>query len=166
MKRIVFLPVFTVSAVLCLTLSSAAISAGFTSSASSTGASAASAGSNSLRASSGAISTSSTSASGEGDVAAGQYRLAAMQSGGPADDQLATIRLALAPVNTDAGGFPFELEVPKQALASHDLKPGDIIYVARESFGLEFAHGNEQRTFFLVLADEWEQNLGTFQLKR
>ncbi len=88
-----------------------------------------------------------------------------MASGRRSDDQLATIRLALAPVNTDTGGFPFELEVPEQALASHDLKPGDIIHVARESFGLEFAHGSEQRTFFLVLADEWEQNLGTFQLR-
>ena len=99
-------------------------------------------------------------------MAAGQYRLAAMQSGGRPDDQLATIRLSLAPINTEAGGFPFELEVPEQALASHDFKSGDIVYVTREPFGLEFAHGTEQRTFFLVLADEWEQNLGTFQLKR
>lgn len=157
-----------------LSLPSAVFSAGFTSSASSTGMSAASAGSNSLRASSGAISTSSTSSTGEADVAAGQYRLTAMRTDrtkadAKADaraDALATVRLTLTPIVTDASGFEFDLQVPEQAMQQHQMKPGDTIHVARQPFGLEFAHGTSQQSFFLVLAEEWEQNLGTYQLQR
>jgi len=163
MKRIILFPA---CAIFFLSLSSTAFGTGFASSASSTGMSASSAGSNSLRASSGAISTSSTSASGEADVAAGQYRLTAMNTTPAAASSMATVRLTLTPLATTEGGFEFDLQVPERALQDHEIRPGDTIHVARESFGLEFAHGPAQRSFFLVLAQEWEQNLGTFQLQR
>jgi len=81
-------------------------------------------------------------------------------------DSLATVRLTLTPLVTDASGFEFDLEVPEQAMQEHQMTPGDTIHVARQPFGLEFAHGTSKQSFFLVLAEEWEQNLGTYQLQR
>jgi len=89
-----------------------------------------------------------------------------MRENRTATDALATVRLTLTPVFTDASGFEFDLQVPEQALAPHQMKPGDTIHVARQPFGLEFAHGANKQSFFLVLAEDWERGLGTYQLQR
>lgn len=126
--------------------------------ASSAGSSASEAGSSALGGSSDSLGTSSDSSGEDTKVAAGDYRLAAIN---PVADQQEMLRLTMEPLDTTGDASSFHLDLPRLALKDKQLNPGETIRVLERSYGLEFAHGAKQEPFFLVLADDWQRDLGS-----
>ena len=147
----------TLIALLCI-VASPALAESLATSASSAASSASSAGSASLRGSSDSISGSSDSSLRNGDVAEGDYRVAAVDEIAGRPDML---RLTLEPLASGSAAAGFRLDLPQRALGERLLGPGDTISARRRPYGLEFARGNAGDAFFLVLADDWHRDLQT-----
>lgn len=154
-------------ALACFALTSARAES-LATSASSAGSSASSAGSASLRGSSDSIGASSNSSRTDEKVAAGEYRVAAIDPVPGRDD---LIRLTMEPVPghrytgtraaRDAVASGFTLDLPRQAVGAQPIAAGDIVSARHRPYGIEFARGTAGDAFFLVLADDWQRDLQT-----
>ncbi len=126
-------------------------------SASSAGSSASSAGSASLRGSSDSISASSNSSRNDRAVLDGDYRVAGVQ---PVDGKPDHVRLTLSALDGDAAAG-FRLDLPRAALGTRPIAPGDRITTRTRAYGVEFSRGEPREPFFLVLDDTWHRELQT-----
>jgi hypothetical protein len=148
-------PVFTFGlalSALCLALPGHAES--FASSASSAG----SASSGSV---SDSIKGSSNSSTSDNKVAEGPYRVmqvAEVATGADTPGRRPMLQFTLRA--TDTGPIrEFILELPRQALADRPLNTGDLVQARQRPYGFEFARGETQQAFFLVLTDDWQREL-------
>ncbi len=127
-----------------------AVAGSSASSASSEGASA------SVGSSSTSIEKSSKSSSKDDKVAEGDYRIIEMAA---SDQQPGKVRLTLQALNA-ADGELF-LYVPQEAVQQGRLATGGVVTARQQAYGVQFAAGAPREAFFLVLRDEWMQELRT-----
>ena len=122
--------------------------------------SASSASSEGSSASVGSLSTSiekSSNSSSKGDkVAEGDYRIIEVAV---ADQQPGKMRLTLRALNPADGEF--FLTLPQTAVQHGRLVAGGVVTARAHAYGLQFAAGTPREAFFLVLRDEWYQELQT-----
>ncbi len=122
--------------------------------------SASSASSEGSSASVGSVSTSfeksSNSSSGDAKVLAGDYRIIEMTDAAARPD---AVRLRLQAATGSAEEF--FLYVPREAAATGRLSAGQLVTARERAYGTEFARTETQQAFFLVLKDEWYQELQT-----
>lgn len=120
----------------------------FTSSASSAGSASSASISDSLSASS-----DSSSDSDNEQVANGDYRI--MEVAEVAD------RPAMRRLTLEADDAPrrFQLDLPTDILKQERLQRGDRVHVQQRVYGLEFAHSDNREAFYLVLSDDWHDEL-------
>ena len=120
----------------------------FTSSASSAGSASSASISDSLSASS-----DSSSDSDNEQVANGDYRI--MEVAEVAD------RPAMRRLTLEADDAPrrFQLDLPTDILKQERLQRGDRVHVQQRVYGLEFAHSDSREAFYLVLSDDWHDEL-------
>ena len=123
------------------------------------GSSASSASSEGSSASVGSLSTSveksSASSSGDKKVAAGDYRIIELAD---AAARPGVVRLRLQAAGSEDEFF---LYVPHETVAQGRLATGQVVTARERSYGLEFARTETRQAFFLVLKDEWYQELQT-----
>ena len=119
--------------------------------------SASSASSEGSSASVGSLSTSveksSASSTKDNKVAAGDYRITELAA---ADAQPGKTRLTLKAVN---GNDEFFLYVPHEAAQQGRLAAGGVVTAKVRDYGVEFAAAATREAFFLVLSDDWHQEL-------
>ena len=127
-----------------------AVAGSSASSASSEGASA------SVGSSSTSVEKSSKSSSKDDKVAEGDYRIIEMAA---SDQQPGKVRLTLQALNA-ADGELF-LYVPQEAVQQGCLATGGVVTARQQAYGVQFAAGAPREAFFLVLRDEWMQELRT-----
>ena len=122
--------------------------------------SASSAASDGSSASVGSLSTSiekSSNSSSKGDkVAEGDYRIIEVAV---AERQPGKMRLTLRALNLADGEF--FLTLPQTAVQQGQLAAGGVVTARAHAYGLQFAAGAPREAFFLVLRDEWYQELQT-----
>ena len=120
----------------------------FTSSASSAGSASSASIADSLSASS-----DSSSDSDNEQVANGDYRI--MEVAEVAD------RPAMRRLTLEADDAPrrFQLDLPTDILKQERLQRGDRVHVQQRVYGLEFAHSDNREAFYLVLSDDWHDEL-------
>ena len=120
----------------------------FTSSASSAGSASSGSVSDSLSAS------SDSSSSGDKDrVASGDYRIIDIAE---VNGRAEVRRLTLQAENTTGR---FQLDLPAPILTEERLQRGDRVHVQPRVYGLEFAHSDNRQAFYLVLHDDWHNEL-------
>jgi len=123
------------------------------------GASSAAGGSSASSAASSASESLETSSDSAKRVVAtldGRYRLVDLT---PAPERPGTVRLtlqALAPKGTDD---PVRLYLPREAVERSGLAPGGTVAASRRPYGVELAHADTRRAFFLLLDDDWQREL-------
>lgn len=122
--------------------------------------SASSASSDGSSASVGSLSTSieksSKSSSKDDKVADGDYRIIEMAA---VDRLPGKVRLTLQAVNKADGEF--YLYVPQETVQQAGLAPGGVVSARQQAYGVQFAAGAPREAFFLVLRDDWYQDLQT-----
>lgn len=139
-------------------LASLALAAGFAAQAhaDSFASSASSAGS----ASSGSISTSlngSSNSSNKNDkIANGAYRIDRVERLAQLGDKPAMVRLSMQAEQVDQ---QLTLDLPVAVFDQQNLGRGDLVDVQKRAYGFQFAHADTRRAFFLVLADDWHDEL-------
>ena len=107
---------------------------------------------------SGSVQKSSGSSSKATDVAEGDYRIIEVAA---AAERPGTLRMKLqALADPGAEGF-FFLYLPQKAVDQGRLALGDIVTARQRPYGVEFARGETQQAFFLVLSDDWYRELQT-----
>ena len=108
----------------------------------------------------GSLSTSiekSSNSSSKGDkVAEGDYRIIEVAV---AERQPGKMRLTLRALNPADGEF--FLTLPQEAVQQGRLAAGAVVTARAHAYGLQFAAGAPREAFFLVLRDEWYQELQT-----
>jgi hypothetical protein len=126
--------------------------------------SASSAGSASSGSVSDSIKGSSNSSTSDNKVAEGPYRVvqvaevAEVAVDANVPDRRPMLQLTLRA--TEAGATrEFILELPRVALADQPLHTGDVVQARHRPYGYEFARGDTQQAFFLVLTDDWQREL-------
>jgi hypothetical protein len=139
---------------ICTAFLVAAASTAFNAHADSFASSASSAGS----ASSGSVSTSlnasSNSSSGnEKKVANGNFRILDIAA---APGRPQHVRLTM---QMDAPDQKITLDLPAAVFEQQELGKGDLVHVQQRAYGYEFAHADTRKPFFLVLEDNWHNEL-------
>lgn len=128
--------------------------------------SASSAGSASLGSVSNSLTGSSNSSSPNTPVAEGDYRVIEVAA---LAERPGMLRLQLQAVAPRTDGGSIWLTLPQQALAQRALLPGDVVSARHRPYGVEFAHASraahQREAFFLVLADDWMDELAPRALK-
>jgi len=111
-------------------------------------------------ASSGSISTSlngsSNSSTKNDKIANGAYRIDGIERLAQAGDKPAMVRLALHAEQVDS---KLTLDLPVAVFDQQNLGRGDLVDVQKRDYGFQFAHADTRRAFFLVLADDWHDEL-------
>lgn len=120
--------------------------------------SASSASSESVGSSSTSIEKSSKSSSKDDKVAEGDYRVIGIEIA-TADTQAGRVRVTLQAVNGNDGEF--FLVLPQEAAQQGRLAQGTVVTARQHAYGIQFAAGAPRQAFFLVLRDEWYQELQT-----
>lgn len=120
----------------------------FTSSASSAGSASSASVSDSLSASS-----DSSSDSDKDRVAKGDYRIMEVAE---VTGDLNKRRLTLQAEDTVRR---FQLDLPVQVVTDERLQRGHRVHVQQRVYGLEFAHSDDREAFYLVLSDDWHDEL-------
>ena len=135
------------------TLSLPAVAASSAASSASEGASsAASSGSKSLE--------RSSASSSKGDkVAAGDYKIIDVAAAADRPGMLRVHLQAVAAVTAPNAADDFYLVLPEQAFEKSQLSTGQLVTAREHAYGLEFANGQSQQPFFLVLSDAWYREL-------
>jgi hypothetical protein len=120
--------------------------------------SAASSASTSLTTSSGSVSdssnTSSDSSKRPARQAQGDYRLVEVAE---MTERPGMRRLMLEPAAGQGEGFA--LYVPETAVDDLRLAAGQLVQAEQRPYGVQFARGDTQQAFFLMLDDEWYREL-------
>ena len=112
----------------------------------------------SLAASSASESAEGSSASSKRAVAAleGPYRVVELT---PVPERPGTVRMTLRPLAAGAAPGDVSLHVPRQALERGGLGEGTTVTANRRPYGVELAHADTRKAFFLVLDDDWKREL-------
>lgn len=108
---------------------------------------------------SGSVQQSSNSSSPNRRVAEGDYRVIDVALDAADAEH---IRLTLAPAAGDgevAKPDPLLLRLPREVWVRAEIGLGGIVGVAERPYGLEFAHGQPRKAFFLALQDDWYREL-------
>lgn len=113
-------------------------------------------------ASSGSVSASLKGSSNSvGDaVADADYRITDVAA---APDRAGFVRVAL---QSDAQQQQLVLELPAAVFGPQRLGVGDTVRAERRVYGVEFARGDTREAFFLVLADDWHEELAPRLVER
>lgn len=135
-----------------LALAGPASADSFTASSAAGGSSASSAAS-SASDSSGASSDSSKKAVAALD---GPYRIVELT---PLPERPGFVRVALAPLAAPASAEPVGLVLPAAAVERGRLAAGATVTANRRPYGVELAHADTKKAFFLVLDDGWQREL-------
>lgn len=98
----------------------------------------------------------SSDSSSPNRVADGDYRVIDVAA---IDAQPGLMRVTLAPAAAADGAQTLTLDLPQPVAQASRLVPGAIVAARTRPYGVEFANGQPQRPFFLVLADEWYREL-------
>jgi len=119
--------------------------------------SAASSASDSLATSSGSVSDSlngsSNSSNDRRRVADGDYQIIQIaQTPGHAD----RVRLTM---QADDPQQRVVLDLPQATFDQQRLAGGDVVYAKNRVYGIEFGRGDTHQPFYLVLADDWHDEL-------
>jgi len=99
---------------------------------------------------------SSDSSSKDTRVADGDYRVVEIAQ---AADRPGRVRLTLQATDERDAENNFELFLPETVLQREPIAVGDTVRTRQRPYGLELAHGEKAQPFFLVLADEWMNEL-------
>ena len=111
--------------------------------------------STSVGSSSTSVEKSSKSSSKDDKVAAGDYRIVEIAE---AAAQPGKLRLTLRALE---GADEFFLVVSQEAAQQGRLSPGGVVTARTRDYGTEFSVADTKQAFFLVLHDEWRQELRT-----
>ncbi|MEN9544709.1 MAG: hypothetical protein RLZZ598_1542 [Pseudomonadota bacterium] len=130
-------------------------------SASSVGSSAVGGSSASVGVSSDSIGTSSNKSSNSSKtekVAEGTYKVIELAA---AEDRPGRMRLKLQPLVAGATAESFELYLPLATVEQARLAEGGLVAALHRPYGLEFAHADSGKAFFLVLHDGWHRDIAS-----
>jgi hypothetical protein len=128
-------------------------SAGSVAASSAAGGSSASSAASSASDSSGESSDSSKNAVAALD---GPYRIVELT---PLPERPGFVRVALAPLTTVQAAEPVRLVLPAAAIERGRLATGATVTANRRPYGVELAHADTKKAFFLVLDDGWQREL-------
>jgi hypothetical protein len=103
--------------------------------------------------------SSDSSKGGDKSAAAGDYRIIDVAE--VSDAQVAMLRLKLQPVASDNTDDELFLLLPRAAFEQGQLRAGHIVTATPRPYGIEFAKASTREAFFLVLHDDWYQDLQT-----
>jgi hypothetical protein len=139
-------------------LLAAALLGAFAGSASAGAISASSAAGGSSASSAASESVEGSSASSKRAVAAldGPYRVVDVR---PVPERPGTVRMTLRPLAAGAAPEDVTLVLPRQALERGGLAQGATVTAHRRPYGVELAHADTRKAFFLVLDDAWTREL-------
>ena len=115
--------------------------------------SASSAGSASIGRISDSFGASSNSSSGDNKRADGRYRLTDI---GDAPGRAGVARLTM---QGDDPQQRIVLDLPKAVVQKQGFVTGDFVHAKNRDYGIEFARDDTRTAFYLVLADEWFNEL-------
>lgn len=121
--------------------------------------SAASSASDSVTTSVGSVSASfqrSSDSSTNNKVADGEYKVIEMAA---VPDEAGKVRMKLQAMAPTTGDKEFVLLLPQEAVERGHVRVGGVITARTHDYGYEFASLNDDKPFFLVLADEWFKEL-------
>jgi hypothetical protein len=123
-----------------------------------TASSAAGGSSASSAASSASDSSGASSDSSKNAVAAldGPYRIVELT---PLPERPGFVRVALAPLAAAPAAEPVRLVLPAAAVERVRLAAGATVTASRRPYGVELAHADTKKAFFLVLDDGWQREL-------
>lgn len=111
-------------------------------------------------ASSGSISTSlngsSNSSTRNDKVANGAYRIDRVEQLAQAPGRPGMVRLSMQAERVDQ---QLTLDLPAAIFDKQQLGRGDLVDVQKRDYGFQFAHADTRSAFFLVLADDWHDEL-------
>lgn len=111
-------------------------------------------------ASSGSISTSlngSSNSSNHNDrIANGAYRIDRVEALAQAPGRPDMVRVSMQAEHVDQ---QLTLDLPATVFARQNLGRGDLVDVQKRDYGFQFAHADTRAAFFLVLADDWHDEL-------
>lgn len=111
-------------------------------------------------ASSGSISTSlngsSNSSKRDNRVANGAWRIDRIETLTQAPGGAQMVRLSMQAEQVDQ---QLTLDLPAAVFARENLGRGDLVDVQQRDYGFQFAHNDTRSAFFLVLADDWHDEL-------
>ena len=112
----------------------------------------------SLAASSASETVEGSSASSKRAVAGldGPYRVVEVT---PVPERPGTVRMTLRPLAGGASTEDVRLLVPQQAPERGGLAQGATVTANRRPYGVELAHADTRKAFFLVLDDGWRREL-------
>jgi hypothetical protein len=96
---------------------------------------------------------SSTSSSGDNKVADADYRVINLAA---VPDDAGMTRVTM---QTDDTSHRIVLDLPKAAWNKAELDKGDLVRASNRVYGYEFARSDTRKPFFLVLADNWFNDL-------
>jgi len=111
-------------------------------------------------ASSGSISTSlngsSNSSTRNDRIANGAYRIDRIEQLAQAPGRPGMVRLSMQAEQVDQ---QLTLDLPAAVFDRQNLGRGDLVDVQKRDYGFQFAHADTHSAFFLVLADDWHDEL-------
>jgi hypothetical protein len=105
---------------------------------------------------SGSIQKSSNSSSANNGVAEGDYRIIDVAA---VAERPGTVRMKLQAVVDGSADGEFFLYLPQAVADQAHLAPGGIVTARQRPYGIEFADGQTQRAFYLVLGEDWYREL-------
>jgi hypothetical protein len=101
---------------------------------------------------------SSDSSSKTNRVAEGQYTIIDMVA---VPERPGVMRLRLQAQDHPAADGEIWLYLPRQTVEEGRLATGQTVAARQRPYGVEFAHAETQRAFFLVLDDDWWRELAS-----
>lgn len=111
-------------------------------------------------ASSGSISTSlngsSNSSTGNDKIANGAWRIERVEQLAQAPGRPQMVRLSMQAEQLDQ---QLTLDLPLTVFSAQNLGQGDLVDVQKRDYGFQFARNDTRSAFFLVLADDWHDEL-------
>jgi hypothetical protein len=117
-------------------------------------ASSAAGGSSASSASINSVETSSNSSTRTVANINGPYRIVDVT---PTPQRQGMVRMTLAAV--EKAGDPLVIDLPQQTFERSGLAAGGMINASQRPYGVEFADAGTAKTFFLLLNDDWHQDL-------
>ncbi|AUS43378.1 hypothetical protein CYD94_15175 [Ralstonia solanacearum] len=114
---------------------------------------ASSAGSASSGSVSGSLHSSSNSSKDEKKTANGDYRIVDVAE---LADHAGQVRVTMV---ADESQQRIALDLPANVFAKQGLGRGDLVHAQPRAYGFEFARADTREPFYLVLADEWQNEL-------
>lgn len=121
-------------------------------------ASSAAGGSSASSASLGSVDKSSDSSTKKMAEINGAYRVVDVT---PVLERPGTVRMKLQAVAGAKDDDVVMLYVPQKVVDSNGIAQGKVVTAQQRPYGVEFAHGDTKKAFFLLLADDWHRELSS-----